>query len=263
MKISIVTPTFNSARTLRDTLDSILMQSYQDYEVLLQDAVSNDGTIEIAKEYEPRFKGKLKIESVPDRGLYDGFNKGVARATGEIVGVLNSDDFYYDNQVLERIANAMMNPSIGCVYGNLQFVDAQDTSKVVRVWIGSQYSEGGFFKGWHPAHPTFYARRRFFEEYGSFDTTFRVSADFELMLRFIERYKVNSLYIPHYFINMRIGGESTGSISNIIKGNINNLRAFEKNGFKRPPFYILRRLTPKFIDLIKLKIKYLFSQGTD
>lgn len=257
MKISIVTPTFNSAKTLRYTLDSILLQTYQDYEVLLQDAGSTDGTIDIAHEYEMRFDGKLKVVSEPDKGLYDGFNKGINRATGEVVGVLNSDDFYYDQYVLEHIANAMKDLSVGCIYGNLQFVDSNNTHKVVREWIGSQYEEGGFFKGWHPAHPTFYARRIYFEKYGAFDLSFKVSADFELMLRFIERYKVNSLYVPYYFVKMRMGGESTGSITNIIIGNRNILRAFDKNGFDRPSFYIIRRLLPKFITLIKSKLRIL------
>lgn len=254
MKISIITATFNSAATICDTIESVLQQTYKDVELIIKDGGSKDETLAICREYEPRFEGKLKIISCSDKGIYDAMNQGVEAASGNVIGILNSDDMYYDERVLERIANVLENALIGCVYGDLQFVDANDTKKVVRVWKGSEYVEGGFRKGWHPAHPTFYARREFFQRYGAFDTTFDVSADFELMLRFMERYHVKGQYIPENFVKMRMGGESTGSIRNIIKGNKNILRAFEKNGFEHPPFYTVRRLVPKAIGVIKTKI---------
>ena len=252
MKISIVTATFNSSLTVRDTLESVLQQTYQDWELIIKDAGSKDNTIEICKGYSDN---RIRVLLAPDKGIYDAMNQGVEAATGDIVGILNSDDMYYDDQVLERIAEAFKDPEIGCVYGDLQFVDAKDTSRVVREWKGSQYLEGGFREGWHPAHPTFYARRELFEKYGLFDTSFDVSADFELMLRFIERYHVKNLYLPYCFVRMRMGGESTGSIKNIIKGNRNILRAFDKNGIKRPLFYTVRRLVPKAIGVIKTRLR--------
>lgn len=254
MKISIITATFNSASTLEDTLRSVLSQTYEDYELIIKDGSSKDKTLEIAKDYESQFAGRLKIISCPDKGIYDAMNQGVAAALGDVIGILNSDDMYYDDQVLQRIADAMSDESVGCVYGHLKFVDERDTNKVVREWIGTQYPKNGFRKGWHPAHPTFYARRRLFEEYGSFDTSFDVSADFELMLRFIEKHGVQSKLIPYYLVKMRMGGESTGSIKNIIKGNRNILRAFEKNGFKKPPFYVVKRLAPKVLGVLKTKL---------
>lgn len=254
MTISIITATFNSASTVRDTIESVLRQTHKDVEYIIKDGGSKDDTLAVCREYEPRFGGRMKIISCPDTGIYDAMNQGIEAATGDVVGILNSDDMFFDEQVLERIANVMGDREVGCVYGNLQFVDAQDISKIVRVWRGSQYKEGGFQRGWHPAHPTFYARRMYFEKYGAFDTSFEVSADFELMLRFIERNHIKSMLIPNYFVKMRMGGESTGSIANIIKGNKNILRAFEKNGFKKPAFYILRRLTPKIIGMIKTRI---------
>ncbi len=255
MRISIITATFNSATTVLDTLESVLIQTYKNYELVIKDGGSKDTTLAVCREYEQKFEGKLKIISCPDKGIYDAMNQGIKAATGDIIGILNSDDMYYDDQVLERIAEAFKDPEIGCVYGDLQFVDAKDTSRVVREWKGSQYLEGGFRKGWHPAHPTFYARRELFEKYGLFDTSFDVSADFELMLRFIERYHVKNMYLPYCFVRMRMGGESTGSIKNIIKGNRNILRAFDINGIKRPLFYTVRRLVPKAIGVIKTRLR--------
>ncbi len=251
MKISIITATFNSAATVRDTIESVLNQTYSDWELIIKDGGSKDDTLEICRSYADE---RIHIVACPDHGLYDAMNQGIAAAKGEVVGILNSDDFYFDNQVLERIATTLSDETIGCVYGDLQFVDAKDTSKVVRIWKGSQYQKGGFRKGWHPAHPTFYARKSYFDEYGAFDTSFQVSADFELMLRFIEKCQVSSRYIPHYFVRMRMGGESTGSLKNIIKGNKNILRAFEKNGISRPPFYLVRRLAPKVLSVIRTKL---------
>lgn len=253
MKISIITATWNSGATLRDTLDSVLAQTYKDYELLIQDGGSSDETLKIVEEYIPQFGGRLKCVSEKDNGLYDAMNRGIARATGDAVGMLNSDDFYADANVLADIAEGLE----GCdaVYGDLVFVSRDDTGKAVRTWRGSQYRDGGFFRGWHPAHPTFYARRELFGRYGPFDTSFDVSADFELMFRFIEKNKAASRYIPRTFVKMRCGGESTGSLSKIWKGNRNVVRAFEKNGFKAPPLYLVRRLLPKIINVIQTGIK--------
>lgn len=252
MKISIITTTWNSGATLRDTIESVLAQNYSDFEHVIVDGGSKDNTLDIIKGYEARYQGRLKWISENDNGLYDAMNKGIAMATGDVVGILNSDDFYADNHVLEKIAAGIKNVEI--VYGDLVFVDAGDTSKIIRTWIGSQYKPQAFFKGWHPAHPTFYARRNLFKELGGFDITFDVSADFELMFRFLEKAHSSNLYIPHTFVRMRVGGESTGSIKKIIEGNKNVLRAFMKNGYKAPAFYIMRRLAPKALNLIKTKI---------
>lgn len=252
MKISIVTATFNSGATLRDTLESVLGQSHQDYEILIIDGGSTDNTKMIVDEYLPKFGDRLKWYSGKDKGLYDAMNKGISRATGNVVGILNSDDYYADREVLGKIADNIRD--VDAVYGNLDFVDCNDTSKVVRQWVGSQYKPGAFKKGWHPAHPTFYARKECYDRLGGFDISFDVSADFELMLRFLEGGKLSSRYVPHTFVKMRMGGESTGSISKIIEGNKNVLRAFRKNGFKVPRFYLIRRLAPKALNMVKNKL---------
>ena len=252
MKISIVTATFNSGATLHDTLESVLRQSYTDYEVLIIDGGSTDNTRQIVEEYIPKFDGRLVWHTGKDKGLYDAMNKGITRATGDVVGILNSDDFYADSEVLRKIAEGC--DGVEAVYGDLDFVDAADTSKVVRQWRGSQHKPGAFLKGWHPAHPTFYARRACYDRLGGFDISFDVSADFELMLRFLEAGHLSNRYVPHTFVKMRMGGESTGSIGKIIQGNKNVLRAFRKNGFGVPRFYLVRRLAPKALNLIKNKL---------
>lgn len=253
MKISIITASYNSGATLRDTLESILAQTYKNYEVVIIDGGSSDNTKQIVDEYLPKFEGRLKWYTGKDRGLYDAMNKGICRATGDVVGILNSDDFYAGPDVLTSIAEGCK--EVYAVYGDLDFVDQNDTTRIVRQWHGSQHTPGAFRKGWHPAHPTFYARKECYEHFGGFDISFDVSADFELMLRFLEKGNLSSRYIPMTFVKMRMGGESTGSIGKIIQGNKNVLRAFRKNGFKVPPFYLVRRLAPKAMNIIKNKLR--------
>ena len=251
LKISIITATYNSGKTLRDTIESVLSQTYCDFEHLIIDGGSKDNTLEIIKEYEPKYNGRLQWISEPDRGLYDAMNKGIRMASGNVIGILNSDDFYADSKVLEDISVAFTQ-NTDVVFGNLYFVDQNDTNKIMRIWKGSPYKS--FKMGWHPAHPTFYARRQCFQKYGGFDTEFKVSADFELMLRFLEKEKLRSKYIDRYFVKMRLGGESTGDVRNIIKGNKNIVKAFKKNGINISPLYPLYRFFPKLISLIKFRL---------
>lgn len=253
MKISLITVTYNSSKTLPDTFQSVLNQTYSDIEYIIVDGASKDNTVSIIKEYEPKFEGRMKWISEPDKGLYDAMNKGIRMATGDVVGILNSDDLFMDNQVLADIAKAF-DASIEAIFGNLYFVNQEDVNQIVRVWKGSSYKS--FKTGWHPAHPTFYVRREVYEKYGVFDTTFNVSADFELMLRLIEKQGIRTKYLDRFMVRMRMGGESTGSIKNIIKGNQNILHAFRKNGIKVSPLYPVYRLFPKIMDKIAYKIGF-------
>ena len=260
MKISIITATYNSERTLRDTLDSILAQTYPDIECIIVDGASKDGTMDIVREYEPRFQGRMRWVSEPDKGIYDAMNKGIRMASGDVVGVLNSDDFYYDERVVEDIVDAFQQKNLDCVYGNLVFIDEKDSTNILRIWKGTQHECGAFLRGWHPAHPTFYAKRIWFERFGGFHLQYAVSADFELMLRFIEKGQIRNAYIDRYFVKMRMGGESTGTIHNIIKGNANILKALRDNGFKPSQLYLMRRLVPKAKNMIAFKIKNIFRK---
>lgn len=254
MKISVITVTYNSGVTLRDTIRSVMSQSYPDVEYILVDGSSNDDTISIIKEYELKFGGRMKWISEPDKGLYDAMNKGIRMATGDVIGILNSDDFFTDQYVLNDISHAFTT-NVEAIFGNLYFVKAENTDFIVRIWKGSPYKS--FKKGWHPAHPTFYVRREIYEKYGVFDTSFDISADFELMLRFIEKNRIHAVYLDRYMVKMRIGGESTRSLKNRIIGNRNILRAFRKNEIKISPMYFAYRLFPKIIGQLKYWLKSL------
>ena len=254
MKISIITTTYNSAKTVEDTFQSILRQTYSDIESIVVDGDSKDGTLELIKKYEALFEGRMYYISEPDKGIYDAMNKGIRMATGDVIGILNSDDMFYDSHVVENIVQAFEKQHTDAVFGNLYFVKENDLDSIVRTWKGSPYYPKAFQRGWHPAHPTFYARKEIYECLGGFDISFDVSADFELMLRFIEKNHISTYYLDRYFVKMRMGGESTGSISKIIKGNKNVLRAFRKNGIPVSPFYPVIRLTPKVIAMFKNKL---------
>lgn len=246
MKISIVTPTFNSAATLKDTLESILQQSYQDYEVLLQDAGSTDGTVDIAHAYLARFGERLKIVSAPDKGLYDGFNKGVRRATGDVVGVLNSDDFYTSNQVLETIVNAFdEHPDIDAVYADVHYVDSSDLSKPVRFYSSKKFSRKRMEMGYMPAHPTFYVRRECYEKYGYFDLDYKVAADFENLLRMIYVQNINTFYVEQDWVTMRTGGASSSGLKSHVRIIKDHFRAFRKNGVRVNPLKYFWRYVEK------------------
>lgn len=251
MKISIITATYNSAATVRDTLESILQQSHQNWELIIEDGLSKDDTLSIVREYEPRCNGRMHIFSEKDEGIYDAMNRGIAHATGDVIGILNSDDFFHDERVLEDINKAMEGQPVDCIYGDLKFVQANNTNKVVRIWKGSKHESGAFLRGWHPAHPTFYARRECFDKLGKFNTKYAVSADYELMLRFIEVAGLRNRYINRFFIKMRMGGESNRSLRNIIRGNRNILRAMRENGLNPSPLFILHRMMPKLWNTIK------------
>lgn len=253
MTISLITVTYNSGKTLRDTIQSVLAQSYSNLEYIIIDGVSQDSTVSIIKKYEPKFNGRLKWISEKDHGIYDAMNKGIQMATGDIIGILNSDDLLMDDDVLKDIASEF-DDQTDAIYGNLYFVKQSDVNHIVRIWKGSPYKS--FTTGWHPAHPTFYVRREIYKKYGTFDLAFDVSADFELMLRLIEKYHIRSKYIDRYMVKMRIGGESTGSIINVIRGNKNVVKAFRKNGISVSPFYLILRLYPKILNLIKYKLRF-------
>jgi len=242
MKISIITATYNSAATISSCIASVNEQTYADIEHIIIDGASNDNTLEIIKSIPNRVS---KIVSEPDNGIYDAMNKGIKLATGDIVGILNSDDFYATNTIIETVVNAFQEKNVDSVFGNLDFVASENTNKVIRHWKSSPFIRGSFAKGWHPSHPTFFVRRNIYKNYGIFDTSLDVSADFELMLRFLEKHKISTCYLNETIVKMRYGGESTGSLKRIITGNKNILKAFKNNNIKVSPFYTCNRILSK------------------
>ncbi len=244
MKISLITVTFNSGGTLRDTIQSVLSQTYYDIEYIIVDGHSQDNTVDIIKEYEPLFDGRLKWISEKDQGLYDAMNKGFQMATGDMVGIINSDDLLAEATAIEKVIDYFEgHKDIDCVYADLYYVSQYDTSKIVRHWItGKQRS---FSKGWHPAHPTFYVKREIYSKYGLFDLDFKFAADFELMLRLVEKEHIRLFYLPEPLVRMRLGGTTSKNLTNIRKGNIECLNAFRKNGIPVSVLYPFYRLLPK------------------
>lgn len=212
MKISIITVTYNSARTLRHTIESVIMQSYSDFEYIIIDGASTDGTLDIIKEYVPKFNGKLKYISEKDNGLYDAMNKGLRLCTGDIVGILNSDDFYTTTTILQRINEEMQDPAIDAIYGDVHYVEDCNLHKIVRYYSSKFFTPGMMRLGFIPAHPSFYCRRECYERTGYFNTSYKVAADFEILLRLIYINRIKTKYIATDFVTMRTGGASSSGI---------------------------------------------------
>ncbi len=232
MKISIVTATFNSSATLRDTIKSVLGQTYRDFEHLIIDGGSKDDTLDIVREYEPQYGGRLRWISERDRGIYDAMNKGIAMATGDVVGILNSDDFYTSDTVLQAVADAMREQSVDAVYGDIHYVNEHDLSHCTRYYSSAGFRRWKMRLGWMPAHPSFYCRKKIYERYGTFDISFKIGADFENLLRLIYVNRINTRYLPVDFVTMRSGGASTSGLKSHRQILSDHLRAYRKNGIR-------------------------------
>lgn len=230
MRISVITATYNSGRTIGDTLESVLRQTYSDVELIVVDGASRDDTMDVVRRYEPRFGGRLHWTSEPDRGIYDAMNKGIARATGDVIGILNSDDFYTSDTVLERVAEAMAGGDVDAVYGDIHYVRDGDLRRCVRYYSSRPFRRWMMRLGFMPAHPSFYCRREVYERCGTFDTTYRVAADFENLLRLIYVNHIKTRYLPVDFVTMRTGGASTSGLSSHRQIMRDHLRALRSNG---------------------------------
>lgn len=248
MKISIITATYNSEKTLRNTLESILGQTYQDYESIIVDGASKDGTMDLVREFEPRFQGRMKWISEPDKGIYDAMNKGIRMASGEVVGILNSDDFYTSNDVLEAVAKTFEGSDIDACYGDIHYVNDNDLEKCVRYYSSAKFTPKRMMYGYIPAHPSFYCRKDVYQQYGLFDTSFKIAADFEQLLRLIYVEKIKTEYIPKDFVTMRTGGASNASLSSRIAIMKEHLRGFKKNGIRNNCFRLSLRYFSKLLE---------------
>ncbi|MCD1116502.1 glycosyltransferase family 2 protein [Chryseobacterium turcicum] len=249
MKISIITVCWNSEKYLKTAIESILNQTYQDIEYIIIDGGSTDGTLDIIKQYEPLFNTRMKWISEKDNGIYDAMNKGINMSSGDVVGLLNSDDFYMSNTSLEKITNAFIKENVDSVYADLYYVKELDIDKIVRSWKTGK--KRPFSKGWHPAHPSFFVKKEVYNKFGSFNLNFKIAADFEIMLRFLEKYSISSYYIEEYIVKMRLGGESNKNIKNIKKGKNEIIDAFKQNNIQIPFYYPYKRWTLKLIQYIR------------
>lgn len=228
MKISIITVTYNCVSVLTDCLNSVASQSYNNIEHIVIDGVSTDGTLSLLNSKKHQLE---TLVSELDEGIYDAMNKGIKFAKGDIIGFLNSDDFYANNEVISKVVSEFKKePSLDACYSDLIYVNQSNTSKIVRNFKSSEFKQGLFSKGWCPPHPTFFVRRSVYERYGNFDLNYRIASDVELMMRFLEIHKIKSRYIPEVWVKMRIGGTTNKNFKNIWKQNQEVLRSFDKNG---------------------------------
>ncbi|NDW11793.1 glycosyltransferase [Bacteroides sp. 214] len=230
MKISLITVSYNASSTIADTIKSVLAQTYPHIEYIIIDGGSTDSTIEIVKQYEPQFNNRLKWISEKDRGLYDAMNKGIRMATGDVVGIINSDDFYHRNDIIEKVIEAFLNKEVQALYGDVRFVIPDNLDKTVRYYSSGIFSPKLFRFGFMPAHPTFFTYRRYFEEFGYYKTDYKIAADYELLIRFLYIHKLKYKYLPLDFMKMRTGGASTASIKSNITLNKEIVRACKENG---------------------------------
>jgi glycosyltransferase involved in cell wall biosynthesis len=225
VKISVITVSFNSADTIRACVSSVYNQSWHEIEHILIDGGSDDNTVSLAQSIPNRL---TYIKSEPDSGIYDAINKGIMQAGGDIIGILNSDDVYADENSVQKIVHAFQDHNPDCVYGNLIFTNAK--GRTVRVWKSQPFISGLFQKSWTPAHPTFYVRRDIYARYGLYKTTYKIAADVELMLRFLEIHRVSSHFMDEVLVNMRYGGISTRGLKSTITITKEMRRAFHENG---------------------------------
>lgn len=231
MKISIITVTYNSAATVRDTMESVLKQAYKDYEYLVIDGGSKDNTVDIIKEYEPKFGGRMRWISEKDKGMYDGINKGIRMATGDVVGIINSDDFYHRTDIFEQINKAFEeNKGIQAIYGDVRFVHPDNLDKTVRYYSCKHWRPWRFRFGFMPAHPTFFTYKENFEKYGYYQYDYHIAADYELLIRHLYTNHVPAKYVPVDFMKMRTGGRSTNGWKANVLLNKEIVRACKENG---------------------------------
>lgn len=250
MKISIITVTYNSSKTLKDTLESVLKQTYKNYEHIIVDGLSKDNTMEIVKEYEDKYDGKLKYISEKDTGLYDAMNKGIKMATGDIVGILNSDDIYANEKVLEKIAATFNKEQCDGTYADLIFMDEETMSKPQRIW---KSPKGKLENGWHPAHPTLYLKKEVYDKIGLFNLEYRIVADYDFMIRMMKNKDIKLKYINDYIVYMRVGGTSTAGIKGYVKNLKEAQKALIKNNVKYPYIVNGKRIVKTIIQMIKSK----------
>lgn len=249
MKISIITATYNAATTIEDTILSVASQSYPDIEHIIIDGSSTDGTLSFIKKHENKV---AKVISEPDNGIYDAMNKGISLATGDMIGMLNSDDFYINNDVISTVVNAFMAKNVDSVFADLVYVRADDLDKIVRYYSSANFNPKKMAYGWMPAHPTFFVKREIYEQYGLYKTDYQIAADYELIARFLVKSKVSYSYIPKVLVKMRTGGASTRNLKSNWILNKEIVRACRENGIETNIFKVYSKY---FVKLFQLFIR--------
>ena len=238
LKISIITVSYNSAETIKDTIESILSQDYENIEYIIIDGGSTDGTVDIVKNYADKID---YFVSEADYGIFDGMNKGIKASTGDIVGILNSDDFYANSYVISNVAKTFTNQDCDAVYGDLVYVKENDTSKIVRYWQSGEYTIKKIKNGWMLPHPTFFVKKEMYVRHGYYNTDLKSAADYEMILKLLYKKNIYVFYIPMILVKMRMGGASNSSIMNRIRANKEDGLAWTKNQLNKPLFVRIKK----------------------
>lgn len=247
MKVTIITATYNSARYLEEAILSVMDQDHNDIEHIIVDGGSTDGTLAIIEKYQAHI---AHLISEPDRGMYDAINKGMRAATGDVIGILNSDDLLADNKVISSVVQAFRYKKTDTVYGDLVYVRPEDMNNVIRVWKGLEYKRSRYNFGWMPAHPTFYFKRKLLENYGYYENHYYTAADYEFMARYLFHYRASAYYLPRLIVKMRSGGMSNGNILRRLRANRRDYLAMKKNQI---PFAFIVSIMKPFRKILQYK----------
>ena len=248
MKITVITIAYNAAATIEATIQSVINQDYKNLEYIIVDGASKDETLNIVHKYDSHIS---KIVSEPDAGVYDAMNKGLNLASGDVIAILNADDTYANPHVLSRVIEALETSGADTCYGDLIYVDRINPDKTTRTWISGAYKKQAFLNGWMPPHPSFFAKRQLYLDYGVFNTQLRTSADYELMLRFLFRYNATTVYINEVIVKMKVGGQSNASLRNRIKANQEDRLSWKINGLKPKNLTLIKKPLRKIIQFWK------------
>ncbi|MGZ4048579.1 MAG: glycosyltransferase family 2 protein [Bacteroidia bacterium] len=238
LKVSIITVCYNSAETIESTIQSVVAQDYRNIEYIIVDGKSSDDTLKIVEKYKANI---AKLLSEKDEGIYYAINKGIALASGDIIAILHADDFYTDAHVISKVAGVFSETQTDTVYGDLQYIDRNDISKIKRNWRSGAYSKNLFLKGWMPPHPAFFVRKECYNKFGTFNTSLKSAADYELMLRLLYKNNCSAVYVPEVLVKMRVGGKSNVTIMNRIKANREDKKAWLINNLKPGMFTFIRK----------------------
>lgn len=239
MNLTLITPTYNSAKTIARTMDSVLAQNYSNLEYLIINGASSDNTREIVLKYQDKLN--IKLISEPDKGIYDAMNKGIKLASGEVVGILNSDDIFDNPDILTTIIQAFSDKNIDVVYGDIQYF-SDDVNEIKRYWKAGEYHENNLCNGWTIPHPSLFLRKEVYDKFGSFNADFKLAGDYEFILRLLKIHKIKTKYIPQVFVRMYDGGASGSTLEQRKKGWDELKKAWTVNNLKVPTLFIFRRV---------------------
>lgn len=248
MKITIITASFNSGKTIEDTLKSVLRQSYKNYEYLIVDGGSQDNTIDIVKEYVTKFEGRLRYVSEKDRGIYDAMNKGIQMASGDVVGILNSDDYYTKDDILQTVADSFSEHSVDAIYGDIHFIKDGQPGKMVRYYSSKMFSPFWLRFGFMPAHPSFYCKKEIYDKAGGYRLDYKIGSDYEMMVRLFKKHKISSKYVQKDFVTMRTGGASNSNVRSRLTLIEEDVKACRDNGIYTNRFFICLKFLYKIFE---------------